>query len=133
MANGDPISLEIIVNVVFGLVACLMSAGGIYATIRAGHTQRYEVLDLELGTMPRYSPSHSFISPEKLLTEELSLLIRPIIYAGGLTLQHQQTTRLLLQETLQSLETFELDYRSHQAPHLTIVDDRGYNFAPRQR
>lgn len=47
MTNTGAISLETIVNVVFGIAACLMSLGGIYATIRAGHTQRYQPLDIE--------------------------------------------------------------------------------------
>ncbi|KAI1352282.1 hypothetical protein F5Y01DRAFT_280446 [Xylaria sp. FL0043] len=34
-------STETIVNVVFGIVACLIAIGGIIATLRAGRNQRY--------------------------------------------------------------------------------------------
>ncbi|KAI1739902.1 hypothetical protein F4680DRAFT_127834 [Xylaria scruposa] len=47
MPTSSPVSLETIVNVVFGILACLISICGVVATIRVGRKHRYQRPDLE--------------------------------------------------------------------------------------
>ncbi|KAI1747891.1 hypothetical protein F4782DRAFT_534955 [Xylaria castorea] len=66
MATASPISLETIVNVVFGILACLISIGGVVATIRAGRKQRYQRPDLEPGLILRHQHTVHLIRQETL-------------------------------------------------------------------
>ncbi|KAI1298834.1 hypothetical protein F5Y03DRAFT_397974 [Xylaria venustula] len=40
-----PISIDTVVNVIFGIVACLIAIGGIIATVHAGRNSRRNQLD----------------------------------------------------------------------------------------
>ncbi|KAI3320436.1 hypothetical protein HD806DRAFT_232492 [Xylariaceae sp. AK1471] len=68
MTKPGSISLETIVNVVFGILACLIAIGGVIATIHAGNKQRHRPPDLELGFILRHKHTIHYVRQETLQT-----------------------------------------------------------------
>jgi len=124
MANQNSISLETILNVLFGGLACLIAIVGVFATVITANKQRYQPADVERRCSCNTQLHKDAFSYTEAELEQHCTCTDVYCHAVGVVRRHNFAIRVTRQHVLQSLHDYGKDKTINVRRYRTITNDR---------